>query len=190
MIKGKNILRFISWYLFLWRCLCQNVQIATLCDLMTKENKVKTKDIRVNKELIMKYRPCPDGLDNFNKYYKDISIKELINSKKISYKHKVWLLRRITPTDLLVLWSIDSAFAAYEYSDTTNRAAYYAEHTAYHAEYAANAEYTAYYAGYAAYYAVRAAEAVYYAFNSAFFKDNAQDERLQALLYFIETEGE
>ena len=129
---------------------------------------MKTKDIRVNKELIMKYDPCISGLDNFNKHYKDISIKKLINSKNISYEHKVWLLRHIVPPDLLVLWAIDSSFAAYEYSHISANAA----------DYAAGA------AGAAANAAVYAADAANYA-NAA---NYAKNERLQSLLYFIENE--
>ena len=77
---------------------------------------MKTKDIRINKELIMKYKPCIEGVDNFNKHYTDISITELINSENISYVHKVWLLVHIVPKELMILWAIDSSFAAYEHS--------------------------------------------------------------------------
>ena len=158
---------------------------------------MKTKDIRINKELILKYNPCLDGLDNFNMHYTDISIKKLINSKKISYDHKVWLLRRIAPTGLLVLWAIDSSFAAYKNFD--NNSNYYGPYhatkaAACAADYAAdaaanNAPYSAataaVYAADAEYYAAFAAS---YAAHPAHFYENAQNERLQALLYFIENE--
>ena len=158
---------------------------------------MKTIDIRINAKLIRKYEPCIEGLANFNRHYKDISIKTLINSKKISYEHKIWLLKRIVNIDLLILWSIDSSFAAYKYSvikfdyyaaDAADAASDYSN-AAYHAITAANAAEYAITAYYAAYYAAYAAE---YAANAADFydKDNAKNERLQALLYFIETEKE
>jgi hypothetical protein len=167
---------------------------------------MKTKDIRVNKELIMKYEPCLDGLANFNAHHTDISITELINSENISYEHKVWLLRHIVPPDLMVLWAIDSSFAAYEYSVIYVNNNIYADNALYYAANAANAPYyaTNYYAD-AAYYAANAANAadsadsadtanyaVYaavYAANGAANGANAQNERLQALLYLIENEG-
>ena len=139
---------------------------------------MKTKDIRINAKLIRSYKPCIEGLANFTEHYKDISIKELINSKNISYEHKVWLLRRIAPTGLLVLWAIDSAFAAYEYANISSN--YYAADSADYAIAAANA------ADYAAYYASDAAD---YAVNGAANGASAKNERLQALLYFIENEG-
>jgi len=138
---------------------------------------VKTKDIKINAKLIRSYKPCIEGLANFNRHYKDISIKTLINSSNISYEHKVWLLRHIVPPDLLVLWAIDSSFAAYEYSDITAAANA--------AEYAAN---SAYYATKAAAYAANAAANYAYAANGAANGASAQNERLQALLYFIEGE--
>ena len=97
---------------------------------------MKTKDIRVNAKLIMKYEPCLGGLANFKKHYKDISIKELINSKNISYDDKIWLLKRIVNIDLLDPWAIDNSIASYK--------------------------------------------------NSSW--NDAQNERLQSLLYFIENE--
>jgi len=163
---------------------------------------MKTIDIRINEKLIRRYEPCLDGLDNFNEYYTDISIKKLINSKKISYEHKVWLLKYIVPVDLLVLWAIDSSFAAYEYPNiaAAANAADYAANAAYHATkadyYATNA--AANYAK-AADYAINAANAAAYAIKAAdyaikadyhatFFAANAKNERLQSLLYFIEGE--
>jgi len=75
---------------------------------------MKTIDIRINQELIKKYKPCPEGIKNFKEYYTDISIEELINSTRISYVDKTWLLKKIVPMDLLVLWAIDSSFSAYD----------------------------------------------------------------------------
>jgi len=205
MIKGKNILSFISWYavslglVFIFVALFMSgYPDSNTMRLDDQGEYMKTKDIRINKELIMRYNPCLEGLDNFNKHYTDISIKELINSENISYDHKVWLLKHIVPTDLLVLWAIDSSFAAYEYSATANRAAYYAEQAAYYAAYNDD-----YYAEYVAYNAVRAANAANAAANAALSATatatyayrydgisvhDAQDERLQSLLYFIENE--
>ena len=97
---------------------------------------MKTKDIRINAKLIRSYKPCLNGLKNFNKHYTDISIKQLINSKKISYDDKVWLLKRIVNIDLLDPWAIDNSIASYK--------------------------------------------------NSSW--NDAQNERLQSLLYFIENE--
>jgi len=151
---------------------------------------MKTKDIRINKELIMKYKPCIEGVDNFNKHYTDISITELINSENISYYNKVWLLRYIVPVDLLVLWAIDSSFAAYEYSVISSN--YYAITAAVDAANAADYAITApYYAANAA--ANAATNAAYYAITAADYAANgasAQNDRLQSLLYFIENEGE
>jgi len=153
---------------------------------MTKENKVKTKDIRINEALIMKYEPCLGGLANFNRHYKDISIKTLINSKNISYDDKIWLLRIIVPKELMVLWAIDSSFATYEYSviysvywDLASDAANYATTAAANAANAAS-DYSN-----AAHYAVIAAA---YAAHAARGDANARKERLQSLLYFIENE--
>jgi len=148
---------------------------------------MKTKDIRINAKLIRSYKPCIEGLANFTEHYTDISIKQLINSKKIDYEHKVWLFKKIVPIDLLILWAIDSAFAAYEYANISSN--YY---TADAADYAITADNAAYYAATAIYAADYAANAAYYAANGADFydKDNAKNERLQALLYFIETEKE
>jgi len=189
MINWGNLLRFISWYaVSLWlvfifvALFMSGYPDSNTMRLDNQGEYMKTKDIRVNEELIMKYKPCLDGLANFKKHYKDISIKQLINSKKISYDHKVWLLKHIVPTELLVLWAIDSSFAAYKYSDTTNRAAYYSEQAAYYAAYNDD-----YYAEYVAYNAVRAASAANAAANAAN-GATAQNERLQALLYFIEGE--
>ena len=137
---------------------------------------MKTKDIKINEALIMKYSPCREGLANFNRHYKDISIKTLINSKNISYDDKVWLLRIIVPKELMVLWSIDSAFAAYEYSA-------YGPFASAAARDAANAasDYSN-----AAHYAVIAAA---YAAHAARGDGNAQNKRLQSLLYFIKNEN-
>ena len=156
---------------------------------------MKTVDIRINEKLICRYGPCLEGLDNFNEYYTDISIKELINSEKIDYEHKVWLLKYIVPIDLLVLWAIDSSFAAYEYPSISAaaNAADYASDAAYHATkadyYATNA--AANYAK-AADYAINATNVAAYAIKAAdyatFFAANAKKERLQSLLYFIENE--
>ena len=168
---------------------------------------MKTKDIRINEKLIRSYKPCIEGLTSFTEHYKDISIKTLITSKKISYEHKVWLLGHIVPPELLVLWAIDSSFAAYKYSDI--RFDYYASGAA---DAAADAMYyvnnNTYYAISAAVYAANAAyfaapyssfTAAVYAVNAAYFSApynsvtayyNAQKERLQSLLYFIENEGE
>ena len=154
---------------------------------------MKTIDIRVNEELIMKYYPCREGLDNFNKHYKDISIKEFINSEKISYDDKIWLLRIIVPKELMFLWAIDSSFAAYKNSVISSNyytitaaanAAYYAANGAY---YAANAADAANAAANAPYYAVNASREVIG--GSVLNTIDAQKERLQALLYFIENEG-
>jgi len=150
---------------------------------------MKTKDIRINEKLIRSYKPCIEGLTSFTEHYKDISIKTLITSKKISYEHKVWLLGHIVPPELLVLWAIDSSFAAYKYSDI--RFDYYASGAA---DAAADAMY---YVNNNTYYATNAA--ANYAVNAAYFSApynsvtayyNAQKERLQSLLYFIENEGE
>jgi len=145
---------------------------------------MKTKDIRINAKLIRSYKPCIEGLANFTEHYTDISIKEFINSKNISYNHKVWLLKHIVPTDLLVLWAIDSSFVAYKYYDISTNAADYAAGAA---GAAANAAvYAPYYAaGAAANAAVYAADAAANGANGA----NSQNERLQSLLYFIENEG-
>jgi len=147
---------------------------------------MKTKDIKINEALIMKYSPCREGLANFNRHYKDISIKTLINSKNISYDDKVWLLRIIVPKELMVLWSIDSCFATYEYSviysvcwDLASDAADYAITAAANAANAAS-DYSN-----AAHYAVIAAA---YAAHAARGDGNAQNKRLQSLLYFIEGE--
>jgi len=163
---------------------------------------MKTIDIRVNEALIKKYDPCPKGVVNFNKHYTDISIKTLINSSNISYGDKIWLLKQIVPSELMVLWSIDSAFAAYEYSPNVIYRyscdfAFNASNDATFADYAANniviptddtPMNVAGYAISAANYAVDAAKC---AVDAADFydKDNAQNERLQALLYLIENEG-
>jgi hypothetical protein len=153
---------------------------------------MKTIDIRINEKLIRRYEPCLDGLANFNEHYTDISIKKLINSKKISYEHKVWLLRIIVPIDLLVLWAIDSSFAAYKYPDITAaaNAADHATNAAYYAtkadDYATNA--AANYAN-AAYFAIKAADyAIKADYHATFYAAKAKKERLQSLLYFIENE--
>jgi len=157
---------------------------------------MKTIDIRINAKLIRSYKPCIDGIVNFNKHYTDISIKQLINSKNISYRDKLWLLKKIIPTELLILWAIDSAieseasaFAACEYSATYSACEYSVISSTYRdfafeaATTAANAvsdcSNAAYHAGLAASYAAQAARSY----------DNAQNERLQALLYLIENEG-
>ena len=144
---------------------------------------MKTRDIRVNKELIMKYETCIEGLDNFNKHYTDISIKTLINSEKISYDDKIWLLRIIVPKELMVLWSIDSAFAAYEYS------VIYSVYWDFASNAASNAANAASDYPNAAHYAVIAASnAANYAASDSFSWNEAKNERLQSLLYFIEWE--
>ena len=166
---------------------------------------MKTKDIRINAELIMRCDSYLAGSDNFNKHYKDISIRTFINSKNISYYDKIWLLKQIVPKELMVLWAIDSSFAAYEYSVIYVNNNIYADNALYYAANAANAPYyaTNYYVN-AAVCAANAADtadtadtantanyAVYaavYAANGAANGASAQNERLQSLLYFIEGE--
>jgi hypothetical protein len=140
---------------------------------------MKTKDIRINEALIMKYSPCREGVANFNRHYKDISIKTLINSKNISYDDKIWLLRIIVPKELMVLWSIDSSFVTYEYS------VIYFTYRDFASDAASNAANAASDYSNAAHYAVTAAA---YAAHAARGDGNAQNKRLQALLYFIEGE--
>jgi len=135
---------------------------------------MKTKDIRINKELIMKYEPCLGGLANFKRHYTDISITELINSENINYDHKIRLLRHIVPTELLVLWALDGSIAAYEYS------ACYEVYAAAVASIIANA-------GYPDYVSRFAYHTSSYIHSSSSWNE-AKNERLQSLLYFIENE--
>ena len=141
---------------------------------------MNTKDIRINAKLIRRYDPCLGGLANFKKHYKDISIKELINSKKISYDDKIWLLKRIVNIDLLALWAIDNSIASYK-----NSVCYGVYVAAADSIIDKAADYPEYISRFAYYTAAYAAS---YAASDSISWNKAKKERLQSLLYFIENE--
>ena len=66
---------------------------------------------KITIDLIKKYRPCKDGIKNFeNKYSKyNDTLENLLMLEDISYSDKVWLATKVLDKMTLVQWSLDCA---------------------------------------------------------------------------------
>jgi hypothetical protein len=120
------------------------------------------KQIKINNELIKKLNLCENRHENYLKYYKNtsFSILEFLDLDNITASDKIWVMVRVLPIDIIEIFTLDCAFAAYDayadaaYADDADTDAYaaaaYAADAA--AAYAADADAAAAYdaAAYAA----------------------------------------
>ena len=139
----------------------------------------------INKEVILKLKPCEDRLENYLKHYNDFNgdLSEFLDLEQISETDKISLAVRVMPRFLVEVFAIDCAVSALKYGDADS-AAYAADSADSAADDAA-----AYAAAHAAYAAAHAARAAFYAAPYAHAaREKERQSQIEALHIIIEGE--
>jgi hypothetical protein len=68
-------------------------------------------NMKITIDLIKKYNPCKDGIENFESKYPKYkgTLEQLLMLDDISYSDKIWLATKVLDKMTLVQWSLDCA---------------------------------------------------------------------------------